>query len=174
MTFPLPPAVTFDYAAWQAMFPDFANVSSAYATSCFTRATFLCQNNAANPVVSRSFGDTTQLTYFLNLLTAHICWLNAPQVNGIPNTTGGASPSPLVGRVSQASEGTVSVSTDLGAGNMPQGMAYYAQTKWGLEYWQASAGYRQGPYIPGVGPSRWGVPGGFGPFGAPAFRRRVY
>lgn len=154
------------------MFPDFANISQPYATACFQRATFLCQNNAASPVVARNNGDTTQLAYFLNLLTAHICWLNAPQINGQPNDgTGSVSPSPLVGRISQAAEGSVSVATDLGSGVQPQGMAYYAQTKWGLEYWQASAGYRQGPYVPGVGPSAVGAFGGFGYFPG---RRRAF
>ena len=159
---PLPPAVTFDYSQWMQWFPDFVNVGEPFAQGCFFRASQLCQNNALSPVVVAALGDVTQLRYFLNLLTCHICWLNAPQINGVPNTGAGAAPgSPIVGRISQATEGSVTVVTELATGNMPQGMAYYAQTKWGLEYWQASAAYRQGPYVPGRAPP----PGGWGYFG---------
>lgn len=146
---PLPPAVTFDYANWIIWYPDFENVDEPYATSCFWRAGMLCQNNSANPVVWNANGDTTQLAYFLNLLTCHIVWLNAPQINGLPNTSGGTSPSPIVGRISQATEGSVTVAAELPT--MPMGSAYFTQTKWGLEYWQASAAYRQGPYYPAYG-----------------------
>lgn len=149
---PLPPAVTFDYTNWIVWYPDFVNVSEAYATGCFWRAGMLCQNNAANPAVIRSGGDTTQLQYFLNLLTCHIVWLNAPQINGLPNTTGGTSPSPLVGRISQATEGSVTVAAEMP--NQPQGAAWYQQTKWGAEYWSASAGYRQAVYSTPLRP-RW-------------------
>ena len=154
-TQPLPPAVTFNYANWIAWYPDFENVSEAYATSCFWRAGMLCQNNIENPVVIRSGGDTAQLAYFLNLLTAHICWLNAPQVNGLPNTSGGTTPSPLVGRISQATEGSVTVAAEMP--DQPQGAAWYQQTKWGAEYWSASAGYRQAIYkTPLLSRGRWG------------------
>jgi hypothetical protein len=145
-TAPLPPVVAFDWAAWKAAFPDFVNVSEGYATGCFARASMLCQNNAASPVVTRNGGDAAQLSYFLNLLTAHIVWLNCPQVNGLPNDGGGGVPSPLVGRISQATEGSVSVAAEIDGGNQPAGAAYYFQTKWGIEYWQASAGYRQMVY----------------------------
>jgi hypothetical protein len=147
-TTPLPPAVIFNYMAWQTAFPDFASVSQAYATGCFARASMLCQNNAASPVVVRNNGDTTQLIYFLNLLTAHICWLNCPQLNGVPNDTEGVPSPPLVGRISQATEGSVTVATEIAGMDQP-GAAFYAQTKWGMEYWQASAGYRQAVYRPG-------------------------
>jgi Protein of unknown function (DUF4054) len=155
---PLPPAVAFDYTKWQQWFPDFVNVSEPYAQGCFWRAGQLCQNDCASPVVVARNGDTTQLEYFLYLLTCHICWLNAPQIDGLPNnTSSGSESSPLVGRISQATEGSVTVAMEIG-GMQPQGMAFYAQTKWGLEYWQASAAYRQGPYVPGRAPP----PGGWG------------
>lgn len=156
---PLPPAVTFNYANWIVWFPDFVNVSEPFATHCFWRAGQLCQNNAASPVVIEAGGNTQQLQYFLNLLTCHIVWLSAPQINGLPNTSGGGSSSPIVGRISEATEGTVSVSTDVGT--LPMGAAYYAQTKWGFEYWQASAGYRQARYIPPLR-NRFFGRGGFG------------
>src|SRR5579863_5387571 len=144
---PLPPAVNFDYASWISLFPDFVNISEGFASNCFSRASYLCQNNAASPVVCANAGDTTQLQYFLNLLTCHIVWLNAPQINGLPNTGSGSTPAaPLVGRISQATEGSVTVAADMP--NQPQGAAWYQQTKWGAEYWSASAAYRQGPYIP--------------------------
>lgn len=161
---PLPPAVVFNYADWQLWFPDFINVSEPYATSCFWRAGQMCQNNVANPVVINNCGNTEQLAYFLYLLTCHIVWLNAPQVNGLPNTSGSIPASPLVGRISQATEGSVSVSAEMP--NQPQGAAYYQQTKFGIEYWAASAPYRTAVFTPGRAPP----PRGYG-FGFPRSRR---
>ena len=75
----------------------------------------------------------------LNMLTAHIAALNAP--------LGGQPSSPLVGRVSNATEGTVTVATD---NQYPPGsVQWYQQTKYGAAFWAASAQYRTAIYAPG-------------------------
>ncbi|KAG1434388.1 hypothetical protein G6F55_014548 [Rhizopus delemar] len=67
---------------------------------------------------------------------------------------GGQSPSGLVGRVSSATEGSVSVSSDYSA---PAGSAqWYLQTPYGAMYWEATAWLRVGRYVPG--PIGYAVP----------------
>lgn len=58
-----------------------------------------------------------------------------------------ASQGGLVGRISSATEGSVSVSADMGgvSGNV----AWFMQTPWGANYWQMTAKYRGFRYIPG-------------------------
>ncbi|EEZ74634.1 hypothetical protein NEILACOT_05350 [Neisseria lactamica ATCC 23970] len=53
----------------------------------------------------------------------------------------------LVGRIASASEGSVSVSADMGAagGNA----AWYLQTPYGATYWQLTAKYRRFRYVQG-------------------------
>jgi len=79
----------------------------------------------------------------IGLLWAHIAMLFAP-INGVP------SPS-LVGRISSATEGSVSVSMDIPT--MP-GAEWYALTKFGWMYWMLTARYRGFRYIPGRQPFR--------------------
>ncbi len=151
--------VAFNYSAWQQQYPTFVNVSEPFANDCFTAAGQFCDNTAQSPVC-----DATQLTYFLNLLTCHICWLICPQVNGMPNDSGAGSLSPIVGRINSATEGTVSVQSEL---QVPGGAAWYAQTQWGLLYWTASGAYRMARYMPGPpslspGARLFGGPWGYG------------
>jgi hypothetical protein len=79
------------------------------------------------------------------------------QVNGIPNTeSSNSTPSPnLVGRLNTATEGSVSVGTEM-PGNMPASSAWWTQTKYGFLWWQMTKPYRTMRYIPG--PQRY-----FGP-----------
>lgn len=79
---------------------------------------------------------------FLNMLTAHIAALNA-SING-------QSPSPLVGRISNASEGSVSVGVQMDLA--PGSAQWFAQTKYGIAYWQASLQFRSMLYFPGPAP----------------------
>ena len=73
----------------------------------------------------------------LGLLTAHFAALNAP-LNGQPSPT-------TVGRIGSASEGSVSISMDY-----PQiaGAEFWGQSKYGMQFWQATARYRLGKYFP--------------------------
>lgn len=143
MVVPNPP-VTFSYATWIGLYGEFAACTEQQGQGWFTRATFLCGNQASNPTAC----VPGMLESLLYLLTSHIAWLNAPRdANGNPAATG-APASPLVGRIDQATEGSVSVHADMGdvnAGGPSQ--AWYMQTKYGAEYWAATAGVRTGHYV---------------------------
>lgn len=125
-------AITFVPADWKTWFPEFAAVPDASATGYFNRGTLLCANKIG-PVP-----DTTTLTAYLYLLTAHICALSNPI------TSRGANPSSPPGALSSATEGSVSATF---TNNYPPGSAqYYQQTKYGSEYWAATALYRTFQY----------------------------
>lgn len=147
--------VTFDFATWVAMFPEFAALSTPQGQGYFLRASLICGNSAANPMN----GDGI-LAPMLYTLTSHIAWLNCPRdASGNPAATG-SPPTPLVGRVSNASEGSVSVQVEWSAGMDASSLqAYFTQTKYGAEYWAASAPYRTARYIPR--PTRVPLAGGF-------------
>lgn len=153
--------ITFAYTDWIGQYPTFANVSQPFAQICFDTAGDFCDNTAQSMVPT-----TERLTRLLYLLTCHIAWLTAPQINGLPNTgTGSVPPPQLVGRISSATEGSVSVQTEsLG---LVGSAAWFAQTQWGFMYWQLSALFRMARYVPGppaLGPlsGRWPLPGSFG------------
>jgi len=125
--------VVFDYDIWAAQFPELAaQVSNAQAQMYFDQATLFVDNTACSPI-----WDTTKRAVILNMTTAHIAQLLAP-LNGTPSNG-------LVGRVSNASEGSVSVGTDL---RTPNTAAWWQQTKYGLLAWQAMAPYRNAMYVP--------------------------
>lgn len=147
--------VTFSMQTWVAMFAEFAPLSAEQGQGYFNRASLICGNSAANPMN----GDGILAT-MLYLLTAHIAWLNCPRdANGNPAQTGTPG-QPLVGRVANASEGSVSVQVEWNSGADASSMeAYFTQTKYGAEYWAASAPYRTARYI--ARPTRVPLAGGF-------------
>lgn len=53
----------------------------------------------------------------------------------------------LVGRISSATEGSVSVSADMGG--ISGKAAWFTQTPWGANYWQMTAKYRAFRYVTG-------------------------
>lgn len=147
--------VTFSYDTWTAMFAEFAGLSAPQGQGYFNRACLICANSPANPMN----GDGILAT-MLYLLTSHIAWLNCPRdASGNPAASG-APAAPLVGRVANASEGSVSVQVEWNGGMDASGMqAYFTQTKYGAEYWAASAPYRTARYI--ARPTRVPLAGGF-------------
>jgi len=140
--------VTFDPAAFIVLFPEFATVPPARLTLLFTLAQTMLDNTGAGPV-----NDPTQQTTFFQLLVAHLLTMFGPSV-----TTGGLGggvaslPNAPVGRLSQATEGTVTASYDYPVvpGNPSQ--AWYLQTKYGAMYWTATARYRSAQYMVTVSP----------------------
>ncbi len=128
-------AVNFNYAQWSARYPEFCGVSAPLAQAYFDEASLYFRNDGTGPIC-----NSAQQLLLLNMLTAHIAALNSG--------TNGQPASPLVGRVNSASEGSVSVGTDL---DIPPGSAqWYAQTKYGFAFWQATAALRTFRYIPNV------------------------
>lgn len=135
----------FVYADWTAMFPEMASVTGSVAESFFSIAELLLDNTDCSPVT-----NVTQRTTLLYFATAHVASLA-----GYPVASGGtATPSGMVGRVSSATEGTVSVATDYGAVSSSQ--AWWLQSQYGATFWQLTAGFRTMRYA--AAPARY-----FGP-----------
>jgi hypothetical protein len=125
---------TFDYAAWTVRYPEFSTVTQPQAQACFDEAGLYLANDGSGPV-----GDQARQSLLMNMLTAHIASINFG-VNG-------EAPSPLVGRVSSATQGSVSVSADMPA--VPGTAAWFMTTKYGAAFWAATAAYRTAHYRPG-------------------------
>ena len=156
--------VTFVYADWLAVYPEFtATATAAQGQNDFDIATLFLDNTECSPVQ-----DVTRRTSLLYMITAHVAQLY--QGSSGP---GGSTISPIVGRVSQATEGSVSISSELAG--MGKNEAWWVQTKYGLMAWQAMAPYRAGKYYPPpqipLAAQSW--PGGAfgGVWGYPAWRR---
>ena len=126
---------SFSYTTWAARYPELAPfVNEALATAYFFEACMFLNNTDSSPVT-----DANIRLVLLNMLVAHISKLNA-YING-------QAPSDLVGRVSSATEGSVSVSAEM---NIARGSAqWFNQTRYGAEYWQATAVFRTAQYRPG-------------------------
>jgi len=126
--------VTFDWAAWSARYPELAAyVAQTQAQGFFAEAQLYCDNTDTSPVT-----NVATRSVLLNMLVAHIAALNAPL--GTPS-------SPLVGRISSATEGSVNVSAEM---NYPPGSAqWFQQTKYGAAFWQATLRFRMFRYVQG-------------------------
>lgn len=123
-------------------YPEFRLVEERLAALYFADAGDYCANDACNPV-NQVEG---QLERLLGLLTAHIAWLNAPRdAQGNPSSDGSQPASSLVGRISSASEGSVSVSVENSA--EPGTAQWYMQTRYGADYWARTAAYRTARYV---------------------------
>lgn len=136
------PPVTFDYETWVTMFPTFANLTPQQGQAYFNLATMICANDVCNP--ANTCGLLTNLLY---LLTCHMAFLNCPKdANGNPAATGDPA-STLVGRISNASEGSVSVQTDYPLdGNSTAIEKFLSQTQWGVQYWAMTSQFRTARY----------------------------
>ncbi|MDR3534021.1 MAG: DUF4054 domain-containing protein [Rhodopila sp.] len=128
--------VAFDYAFWQAQYPQLAaSVPPAQALGFWAQAGLYLDNTGCSPIVDATpYGKRAIILY---MITSHIAALFA--------TINGNAPSPLVGRINSASEGSVSVQTDVG--DLPGSAQWFAQTPYGFAAWQAMAPYRTALYI---------------------------
>ncbi len=147
--------ITFDPAAFKLQYTEFALCTDPQLQGWFDRATLLFQNNQCN----LAFPDGT-MAMLLNLLTAHIGLLSAPRDASGNLGPGGTPPAQIGGVITSATEGSVSVSSDIGdvtAGSPSQ--PWYMQTPYGREYWAATVQYRTSRYVaaPWVGPPPSGV-----------------
>lgn len=142
-----------DYDAWIARYPEFtSSVSDALYLQYFAEASIHHRNDGTGPVENAAAQQV-----LMNMMTAHIAWLNRLD----PVTQQPINP--LVGRINNATEGSVSVGVDtLQAEGVQQ---WLLQSTYGTAYWYASQPYRQMRYI--RGPRRY-----FGPIfpGFPTFR----
>lgn len=136
----------FVFADWAALYPELVaptetppgtgTTTAAMAANDFTMAGLYLNNTACSVVV-----DVALRTSLLYLITAHIAALAARQ-RAEPD--GNA----IVGRISDATQGSVSVASDVGTTSQSQ--AWWYQTQYGMSYWQAIIRFRSGGrYKPG-------------------------
>ncbi|CUI41155.1 DUF4054 domain-containing protein [Achromobacter xylosoxidans] len=133
--------VVFDPAEFRQIYPSFSTLTDQQLNHAFSMATLYLSNKDSSAVC-----DVDERKVLLYLLTAHIAALTYGE--------NGQGPRPLVGRISSATEGSVSVSAEY---NVAPGSAqWYAQTGYGAQYWEATAKYRVGRYRPA--PTGYAVP----------------
>ncbi len=132
------PIATFSYPSFIQTYPQFRSLNSATLELFYRQAGYYWRNDGTGPCVTDAFQADV-----LNLLTAHIAQLFGPL---FACTTDGTPASGLVGRISSASEGSVSVSAEFPSS--PNG-AWFLQTPYGAMYWQMTAAFRTMRYVPG-------------------------
>lgn len=138
---PANPPVTFDPVEFKASFPVFAGCTDGQLATFFRIAGLYCWNSTQNPAFASG-----NLALLLDLATAHVAWLNAPRdVQGNPSAAG-SPPSPIVGRINTASEGSVSVGAEWNGSGSPS-EAWWLQSQYGAMWWQATAQYRTARYL---------------------------
>jgi hypothetical protein len=134
--------VTFSFAGFQALFPQFFVAAPGFTPltelqvtgPILTLAEQYCRNDGGGPVCSAA-----SQTNLLNLMVAHVAQL----------LFGSSTQplSPIVGRINTASEGSVSLGADFP--DQEPSAAWYNQTQYGAMFWAATKQYRTGFYIPG-------------------------
>ena len=124
------PAVVFDKARFQAAYPE-VQAGDAQFAMWFTQAESLLDNTDHSIV--KKLAEREMLLF---LLLRHFAALSERAAQG-----------GLVGRIASASEGSVSVSADMGA--VGSNAAWYLQTPYGSTYWQLTAKYRRFRYVAG-------------------------
>ena len=128
------PAVVFDPAAFKARYPEFAAVANPTLAACFDEAGLYLSNTDNSPVQ-----NLTRRATLLNMLTAHVAY-----IGGLLSADGMPRP---VGRVSQASEGSVSAAFE-GVPPTPGSGAWFQQSQYGAAFGQATSSLRGMRYIP--------------------------
>lgn len=125
-------AVVFNPVAFKARYPEFTAVANVTLGAYFAEATLYLSNADNSPVQ-----DIPRRTLLLNMLIAHIGSLGGA-------LTADGMPAP-VGRVSQASEGTVSAGFEY---MTPGTHSWFTQTAYGAAFWQATSSLRSFRYRP--------------------------
>ena len=123
-------AVVFNAANFKIRYPEFSNVADPTLSACFDEATIYLSNADNSPVQ-----NITRRTVLLNMLTAHIAF-----INGKLSADGQQRP---VGRTSNASEGSVSAGFDY---LTPGSHSWFTQSQYGAAFWQATTNLRSFRY----------------------------
>lgn len=133
----------FSYSAWSLRYPELVITNPAtgqpivtepLAVMLFAEAGIYLANDDCSLVQADPITYQPRLS-ILNMIVAHLAAIG-PGIAG----------SGLVGRITDASQGSVSIKTDLGA--LPGSATFWAQTSYGLSAYQALAGYRTARYVP--------------------------
>ena len=117
----------FDSTLFLSRYPEFCGVLTGTLEAYFAEATLYL-----NPTDSSIVQDHGQRAVLLNMVTAHIAALANRD---------------LVGRISSATEGSVTVAADMGAISGTQ--AWFSQTRYGAAFWAATVKYRSFQYVSG-------------------------
>lgn len=126
--------VVFDPVEFREIYPKIVATDAQLEDYFAMAETFL--NNTKCSVVK----DLKARKRMLYLLVAHIATITGMAEAG----------NNVVGRISSATEGSVSVSLDYGTlGNNER---WYMQTPWGAMYWQLTRPYRSATYRQGLPP----------------------
>ena len=128
-------SVIFDTAEFRLMYPLVASFSDDQLNMYFSIAESLLDNTKCSLVK-----DLPERKTLLYMLTAHVATIYSNVQSG----------SPVVGRASSASEGSVSISLDYGT--MGNSERWYFQTPMGAMYWQLTKKYRSALYRIGMMP----------------------
>ena len=127
----------FNSALFLARYPEFLPVNASKPLrlgALFLEAGLYLSNCDDSPIQ-----DIARRGVLLNMITAHISF-----IAGDLSADGQARP---VGRVSQASEGTVSASFE-GVPPTPGTGAWFQQSQYGAAFWQATTSLRGMRYVP--------------------------
>jgi len=138
-----PGVVTFDATVFKDAWPAFTSVPDPVLVMNFEYATLLLANSCCGLVK-----DAPTRAALYDLVVAHITAL----LNGVNGQPGQG----IVGRISNATEGSVSVSAEFQA--QSESAAWWNQTQYGAMYWRATAQYRTATYFPpacAAAPSPW-------------------
>lgn len=128
----------FDYAVWAARYPELAGaVDETLAIALFAEAGLYLDNTDTSIVQ-----DPAIRLMLLNMIVAHLAVLGGALEGGTP--TG------QVGRVAEATEGSVSVKLDTGLS--PGTATWWSLTTYGFNFWAATKRYRSMHYRPGPRP----------------------
>lgn len=129
--------VGFDYQAFLRSYPEMSALGEPRAQEYFDIATAIHANDGGGPISSASLQQS-----LLNMLTAHVAFLFAPRgPDGNPAQTGQAAPA-MVGRITSASQGSVSVSAEALQGFNTAQASWLAQSRYGAMYWASTAQFR--------------------------------
>jgi hypothetical protein len=119
--------VQWNYDLFSSQFPEFSTkITAPQAYMYWMMAAKFQRNDGGSPITN----DDEQ-ALMLNLLTAHIATLIAPDENGEARG--------VVGRLTSFSEGSASGSVEFP--NAPDA-AWYLQTTYGAMWWEMTAGQR--------------------------------
>lgn len=137
-------AVTFDPAAFKGRYPEFKAVAEATLDAVFDEACLLIDNSDASPV-----SDVMRRKIMLWLAVAHLA-----KLGGLAEQAAGIASGTPAGRITNAREGSVSVSFSVG--HETDENAFWLQTAYGQQLWKLMAPYRQAVYVPGTAyPPSW-------------------
>lgn len=131
--------IVFDYATFVASFPEMSGVTEPAAQSYFNLATQLVSDR------SWPIRNSAVLSNILYLVTAHLAKLLSQNTQGSPTTGGTEGPTGIVGRITTATEGSVSVAADMP--NQASGAAWWQQTSYGALVWQFIKPFRLFRYV---------------------------